>query len=105
MDDGFEALEYTVMHVGLHKVWRWSLVYASQARCLEESPELRDVARHLLIESGPIRRRVWVGTQTVVDVIGRQRVIPMRIAVFIGLLIVRISDIFWASDIRITVHC
>jgi len=70
MDDVFKALEYTVVQIGLHKVWRWSLVYASQARCLEETPELRDVTRHLLVESRPIRGGIWVGAQTVIEVIG-----------------------------------
>src|SRR5260221_5605919 len=95
MDDVFKALEYTVVHVGLHKVWRWSLVYASQARCLEETPELRDVTRHLLVESRPIRRGIWVGGQTIIEVIGSQPVIPVMDGVFIGLLVVRISNTFW----------
>ena len=104
MDDVFKALEYTVVQIGLHKVWRWSLVYASQARCLEETPELRDVTRHLLVESRPIRGGIWVGAQTVIEVIGPQRVIPVRIGVFIGLLAVRISNIFWNPYVRVTVH-
>src|SRR6202035_1340299 len=70
MDDVFEALEDAVMHVCFREIRRRSFVRAAHARSLEEPSELGNVARNIFVKPGPIRRRIWVGTQTVIDVPG-----------------------------------
>src|SRR6266481_8719165 len=63
VDDILEALEDAVVHVSLHEIWRRPLVRAAHTRRLEESAKLGDVARNILVESGPIGRRIRVSTQ------------------------------------------
>ena len=69
MNDVFEALEDAVMHICLQEIWRWPLVHAAHSRRLEETAELGDVARNILVESRPVGRRIGVGTETVIDVL------------------------------------
>jgi hypothetical protein len=94
VDDIFEALEYAVVHVGLHEVRRGPLVRAAHTRRLEEAAELGDIARNILVESGPIGRRIGVGTQTVIDVLGPERIVPVGIGFLIGLLVVGLPMFF-----------
>jgi hypothetical protein len=103
VDDIFEALEDAVVHVCFHEVWR-RLVRAGHTRRLKEAAELGDVARNILVESGPAGRRIGVGTQTLVDVLGSERIIPVGIGFLVGLLVVRVVDVLRDANIRITVH-
>ncbi len=70
VDDVFEALEDAVVHISLHEIRRRPLVRAAHTRGLEEPTELGNVARNIFVEPGPIRSRIRVGTQTVIDVLG-----------------------------------
>ena len=104
VDHIFEALEDAVVHVGLHEIWRRPLVCAAHTWRLEEAAELGDVARSVLVESGPIGRRIGVGAQTAIDVLGSKGIIPVGIRFLIGLLVVGVFDILRDTNVRITVH-
>src|SRR5258707_12319925 len=104
VDDILEALEDAVVHVSLHEIWRRPLVRAAHARRLEEATKLGDVARNILVESGPIGRRIRVGTQTVIDVLGPKWIIPVGIGFLVSLLVVGVVDVLRDADVRITVH-
>src|SRR5258708_9663968 len=104
VDDVLEALEDAVVHVSLHEIWRRPLVRAPHTRRLEEAAELGNVARNILVESGAIGRRIGVGTQTVIDVLGPKWIIPVGIGFLVGLLVVGVADILRDSDVRIPVQ-
>src|SRR6202011_4941764 len=104
MDDLLEALEDAIVHVSLHETRVGSSVHVAVTRRLEESTELEDVARNFLEEPGPIGRRIGVGTQAVIDVVGPEWVIPVGVEYLVGLLVEGIKEIPRDADIRIAVH-
>jgi hypothetical protein len=108
VDDILEALEDAVMHVSLDKIRRWPLVCAAHARSLERSAKLADVTRNTLVESGAIGCRIGVSTQTVVNTLGSERVLPMRVWFLVGLLVIRITQIFrdaWQYMVKVSFPC
>src|ERR1700739_3507731 len=104
MDDILETLKDAIVHVSLHETWGRSFVHVAVTRCLEESPELNDVAGTFVEEPGSVGRRIGVGTQAKIDEVSPLWVEPVRIGHRIGLLGEGVPQIFRDADIRKAVH-
>jgi hypothetical protein len=62
VDDLLETFEDTIVHVSLHETWVGSFIRLVHTWVLEEPAELGDVARNVVEEPGPIRRRIGIRT-------------------------------------------
>ena len=105
VDDLVEGLEDAVVRVRPHERRVGPAVRTCAGRRLEQPPEHGDVARGLVEEVGfPVGGEVGVATETPVDEVSPEGVIPVGIGGGIRIPVVGVMGVLRDADIGIAVH-